>query len=435
MLQFIQYLKGYVRIRVWGYSPERFMNLCSNHDILLWDIENHGEYNTMCITVKGFKKLKGIVKKTGTRVAIQERCGLPFFVPKIRKRKIFLIGLLGSLVFWMWMSTFIWAVDISGNYSISEDIFMDFLKNHDICVGMKRSKVDIEELEKKIRQNFGIVTWTSARIDGTRLVIQVRENEVDTGEGGMGSEAGQAEAKSVGNEFGSDLVAEEDGVIVSMVTRQGVPQVSVGMEVKKGDILVSGSVPVYNEDATVKFYQYYEADADVYIQRQLQKKEELPLHYEKKEYTGEEKEEMVLSVMDKDLILRLGKIKYENYDKITDKKQVKLLENFYLPFYYGKSINREYIVTDNIYTEKEVKMIFSEKLIKYIESLEEKGVQIMKKNVTINKNQKKWQMNMDFQVIEKTGKNVAIAVKEEIENGGMEEEASVHGTEDHAAIE
>ena len=185
----------------------------------------------------------------------------------------------------------------------------------------------------------------------------------------------------------------------------------------------------------MKFYQYYEADADVYIQRQLQKKEELPLHYEKKEYTGEEKEEMVLSVMDKDLILRLGKIKYENYDKITDKKQVKLLENFYLPFYYGKSINREYIVTDNIYTEKEVKMIFSEKLIKYIESLEEKGVQIMKKNVTINKNQKKWQMNMDFQVIEKTGKNVAIAVKEEIENGGMEEEASVHGTEDHAAIE
>lgn len=64
---------------------------------------------------------------------------------------------------------------------------------------------------------------------------------------------------------------------------------SVGMEVKKGDILVSGSVPVYNEDATVKFYQYYDADADVYIRRQLRKKEELPLHYEKKEYTGEEK--------------------------------------------------------------------------------------------------------------------------------------------------
>lgn len=63
MLQFIQYLKGYVCIRVWGYSPERFMNLCSNHDILLWDIKNQGEYYTMCITVSGFRKLIGALRE------------------------------------------------------------------------------------------------------------------------------------------------------------------------------------------------------------------------------------------------------------------------------------------------------------------------------------------------------------------------------------
>lgn len=401
------------------------MNLCSNHDILLWNIENHGEYYTMCITVSGFRKLKGIVKKTGTRVAIQKRCGLPFFVPRMKKRKIFLIGLMGSLFFWMWMSTFIWAVDITGNYSISEDIFMDFLKESNIYVGMKRNQVNIEELEKKIRQDFTIVTWTSARIDGTRLEIQIRENEVDMGaeereqkkeeENGTGIASGE-------NAYGSDLVAEEDGVIVSMVTRQGVPQVSVGMEVKKGDILVSGSVPVYNEDSTIKSYQYYDADADVYIRRKLEKKEELPLHYEKKEYTGEEKKEILLAVMDKDFVLRLGKIKYENFDKVTDRKQVRLLKNFYLPLYYGSSVNREYTITENIYTKEEVKTIFSEKLIKYIASLEEKGVQIIKKNVTINKSQKKWQMDMDFQIVEKTGKSIAAAPGITAEELEVEEE-------------
>ncbi len=416
MLQFIQYLKGYVCIRVWGYSPERFMNLCSNHDILLWNIENCGEYYTMCITVSGFRKLKGIVKKTGTKVAIQKRCGLPFFVPKMKRRKIFLIGLIGSLAFWMWMSTFIWAVDISGNYSISEDIFMDFLRENDIYVGMKRNKLNIEELEKRIRQDFGIVTWTSAKIDGTRLEIQIRENEVEMSTEREGEEEkGETQEEFGKNPYGSDLVAEEDGVIVSMVTRKGVPQVGVGTEVKKGDILVSGSVPVYNEDSTVKFYQYYDADADVFIRRQLRQREELPLHYEKKEYTGEEKKEVVLAVMDKDFILRLGKIKYENFDTVTDKKQVKLLKNFYLPLYYGNSVNREYIVTDNIYTKEEVKIIFSEKLIKYIASLEEKGVQIIKKNVTINKGQKSWQMDMDLQVVEKTGKNIAASPKIEAE--------------------
>ena len=36
--EFFRYLQGYLKIRVWGYSPERFMNLCSNRGILLWDI-------------------------------------------------------------------------------------------------------------------------------------------------------------------------------------------------------------------------------------------------------------------------------------------------------------------------------------------------------------------------------------------------------------
>ncbi len=420
MLQFIQYLKGYVCIRVWGYSPERFMNLCSNHDIFLWDIRNCGEYYTMCITVEGFYRLKGIVRKTGTKVAIQKRCGLPFFVPRVRRRKIFLFGLLGSLAFWIWMSTFIWSVEVHGNYSVSEDIFMDFLEQNGIYVGMKREDVNIEELEKKIRQDFGIVTWTSAKIDGTRLEIQIKENEVAAEKDGGEGDAG------FGNTYGSDLVAEEDGQIVSMVTRAGVPQVSVGAEVKKGDVLVSGSVPVYNEDATVKKYQYYDADADVFISRTLHRTEELPFTYEKKEYTGEEKKEWLVGVMEKEFALRLGKVQYGNYDRVTDKKQVKLLDNFYLPVYYGSSVNREYVLTDNIYTKEEVKTIFSEKVIKFIAGLEEKGVQIIKKNVTITRNSKnkKWLMDMELQIVEQTGKNIPIVPQETDEpapeEGGME---------------
>lgn len=426
MLQFIQYLKGYVCIRVWGYSPERFMNLCSNHDIFLWNIENHGEYYTMCITVNGFRRLKGIVKKTGTKVVIQKRCGLPFLVPKIKRRKIFLIGLIGSLLFWMWMSTFIWAVDIHGNYSVSEDIFMDFLKENNIYVGMKLDAVNIEELEKGIRQAFPIVTWTSAKIDGTRLEIQIKENEVNTG---TTEKEAETEKTPEMSPFGSDLIAEADGIIVGMVTRTGVPQVAVGAEVKKGDVLVCGSVPVYNEDTTIRKYQYYESDADVYIQRDLHWLENLPLTYEEKEYTGKEKKELLFAVMNRDIELRIGRIDYEHYDKVTDKKQVKLLDNFYLPLYYGSSVNREYILTNNIYTNEEVKNLFSEKLIKFVAGLEEKGVQIIKKDVTINKNRKNWQMNVDLQIVEKTGKNVPGVSKETlIEETLQENEAATDGT-------
>ena len=115
MIQVIRYIKGYLAIRVWGFSPERFMNLCSNHNIFLWDIENHGEYYTMKISLKGFFKLKGITRKTGTRVAVTQRYGLPFLSTRMWRRRIFMLGLLGSLLFWIWMSGFIWAVEIEGD--------------------------------------------------------------------------------------------------------------------------------------------------------------------------------------------------------------------------------------------------------------------------------------------------------------------------------
>lgn len=32
----MRYLRGYVKIQIQGYSPERFLNLCSYHHILIW---------------------------------------------------------------------------------------------------------------------------------------------------------------------------------------------------------------------------------------------------------------------------------------------------------------------------------------------------------------------------------------------------------------
>lgn len=403
MLQWIRYMKGYVCIRVWGYSPERFMNLCSNHNIFLWDIQNHGNSYTMCISIAGFRQLKPIVKKTGTKVAILKRCGLPFFIRKLKKRKVFLLGLCGSLLFWIWMSGYIWAIDVTGNYSISEDVFMDFLEQNEIRVGMKSGKVDIEGLEKKIRQDFDLVTWTSAKIDGTRLRIQIKENEVDSPGTGQKNDLAQGAVY----EFGSDLVAQNDGIIVNMITRSGVPQVGIGAEIKAGDILVSGAVPVYNEDQTIKKYQYCNADADIYCSREITAVEELSLTGEKKEYTGNEKSQYKITVFGRELSFGFGKIPYEHYDSVMSKEQVKLLENLYLPFYYAKTVNREYEPEQYTYQKDEVKKLFSEKLATFMESLEEKGVQIMKKDVTIKKSGK-WQMEMKFTIIEKEGQNVPI---------------------------
>ena len=42
LIWLFRYLKGFVRIRVLGYSPERFLNLCKARRIVLGDLQNVG---------------------------------------------------------------------------------------------------------------------------------------------------------------------------------------------------------------------------------------------------------------------------------------------------------------------------------------------------------------------------------------------------------
>ncbi len=419
MLQLIRYLQGYLAIKVVGFSPERFMNLCSNHHLFLWDIVNHGDYYTMNISLKNFYKLKGFTRKTGTRVVITQRYGLPFLSVRMWRRKIFIAGLVGSLLFWLWMAGFIWAVEVEGNFFITTDMFQDFLVENGIRTGMNKKEVDIEKLEEAIRTKFDIVTWTSAKIEGTKLLIQVRENDL------IQMEAGSADAAET--EQGMDLTANKDGVVVSMVTRSGVPLVHIGDEVKKGDILVEGAVPIYQDDGTVKRYEYCVADADIMLQCVYSLKEEIMEKHEEKHFTGKEKKQFFIIFGTKEIKMPLLGKKFDQCDMIEEKKQLKIFRNYYLPVYIGSNQYREYKVEEQIYTKEQVKVLFEEKLQKFIETLQEKGVQIVEKNVTIKKASGKWKMNADFLAQELTGQNTKTGIMQ-IEIPQQEEVPEEDGT-------
>ena len=226
MIGILKFLRGFVQIKVWGFAPERFLNLCSNKNILLWDIKKDGDIYYMSISLSGFKKLKGIARKTRVRVVILKRCGLPFLLPKILEKKIFIAGLMLACFFWYWSSLYVWEITIEGNTAITEDMFSDFLNEHGVYVGIKSSKVDIEQLEKDIRKEFGEITWTSAKLSGTELIISVKEND--------------AILEPVQEMGSADLYAPKEGIIVEMIVRSGVPQVKIGDTIEAAEAVASG---------------------------------------------------------------------------------------------------------------------------------------------------------------------------------------------------
>ena len=39
LLSVIKYFRGYVHVKLTGYAPERFLNLCGNRNILIWNLK------------------------------------------------------------------------------------------------------------------------------------------------------------------------------------------------------------------------------------------------------------------------------------------------------------------------------------------------------------------------------------------------------------
>ncbi len=400
-------------IKVWGYSVERLLNLCGNHDVLVWDIEDHGDYHTMHISIAGFFALKPLLKKTGTRAAVMGKYGLPFFVSKMWKRKLFVAGLFGCIFFWCLASRFIWDIQIEGNFALTEDVLMDYLEEQGVHTAMKKSGLDIGALEQELREDYDLITWTSVQLRGTTLLIHIKENDMPVYDKREKAETNR----------GMDLVAEKDGVVTYIITRSGVPLVACGDSVEKGDVLVSGAVPVYNEDTTVRRYQYVEADADITLSygRNLSLEEEVA--YDEKCYTGESIEIPVAGTGEKEIAFRFRKVPYEFYDTSEEKKQVQLLDHLYLPLYYGKRTVQEYEIVSKTHTEEEMKTLLQERFRKIISTLNEKGVQIAEKNVTIKKNEKKWVLHAHMQLEESAVKLMPTAVTESVTDSDQEQEA------------
>lgn len=399
MLGILQFLKGYVRMKIWGVSPERFLNLCSNKNILLWDICKDGEAYTMCISLSAFLQLRPIARKTGVRVVVLRRVGLPFLLPSLLKRKIFIAGLFLCVAFWIVSYRFVWDISLVGNYQITQEVFSDFLASQQVHVGMQKTDLDISALEKEIRRAFPEITWTSARLSGTRLEISIKENDAPI------------IAETEVPEGRQDLVSEYAGVITSMIVRSGVPMVKIGDIVEEGTLLVEGQVPIYNEDTTIREYLYITADADITVEHSITYQDTLPTTYIQKVYTGRRSSRPFVRLGSREIKLPQER-PYLVYDTVTQGHTPEVLENLSVPLSWGQYVYREYMNVEHEYTLKQAEALLMEKELQFLATLEEKGVHIIEKDVKIEEGSVCWTMEGWILVDQLTGRLVPIAVQE-----------------------
>lgn len=392
------YKKGILRIRVTGDSYDRFLNLCAHHQIALWNLEYHDHAYEMDISIKGFRMLRPLVKKSRTRVRILKRHGLPFFLYRYQKRKMLFAGMLCGIILMYIMSCFLWRIDIEGNQQITEGQITKYLETIHIANGTKISSIDCKELAAMLRRQFEMFTWVSVKQEGTRLLIQVKENQDIT-------------PKTQNTDFipdmtPSDLVSDRNGVITSMITRKGVPVVAVGDIVKKGDLLVKGVLEIFDDSGETSGYQYCHSEADIFIKTSYIYHDQIALKIRDKQYTGKSRRTFGVRIGNFKWCLSLWKKDLANTDTVTTIYPLCLFRNFYLPVSFEKQELLEYQYQDITLSKKEAARKAEQHLYKFLEEIQEKGVQISENNVRIEFDEKYCIAEGSVILIEKAGKSV-----------------------------
>ena len=77
------YIIGYIRISVEGYYIERFINICRNNKITIWNLKRDKNVKLeLNIGIRDLKKVAKIAKQTKCKLKITRKRGLPFVFNK-----------------------------------------------------------------------------------------------------------------------------------------------------------------------------------------------------------------------------------------------------------------------------------------------------------------------------------------------------------------
>lgn len=385
MEELTRWIQGYLTIQIEGNCFEKLLKICKAHKMFLWKIEQKEKGFCVCIYQRDFLQFAGLCRKVKLHLHVLQKKGLPFILRKLHRKLYFAVFLIMAVAMLKSTQLHVWAIEIQGNQMITKDEIMDFMTQEHIFYGMYKEEIDCEGLEMEMREHFPLITWVSVYLSGTKLHVDMKENAL-----------GSVKQK----EFAQDILSPKDGKVISVLLEQGEAKVKAGDEVVAGDVLISCQIPVYDEEQNVIACQQTIPEAVIRMQTTQKYQDFLENTYLTTQFADKKKTYYYIEFGKKRYYLNKFGEKKGSYESLCCTRQLSLQEQLYLPFFYGCESVRKVDFQYFAYTDKEMEKVLLERLEKYILCLQEKGVQIMKKNVKISKNGSAMYMSGELELIE-----------------------------------
>ncbi|OKZ57407.1 MAG: sporulation protein YqfD [Clostridium sp. 26_21] len=386
----LKYMLGYVRITVEGYYIERFINICTNSKILIWNLKRENEVKLyLNIGIKDFYDVIKIAKKLKCKIKINKKRGIPFIIHKYKKRKIFFITLIVITMLIGVSTRFVWNIDIIAEEKI-DNIEQD-IKEVGLKIGVPKDRVNIQEIANKIRIKRDDISWIGIELKGTNAIVKIVKAK---------------KAPEIINENeNSNIVAYKEGIITKIIAQNGTALVKVGDEVKENQILIEGKI-----DGKYTGTRFVHSLGEVEALVKYSRTEKFPLKTIEKVETGNKETKYKIKISNFQINFYKTLSKFKIYDTIEMEKKIKIFSNLYLPISITKIINKEQENVEKEYSKEYAIETGTTKLEKILEDEIGKEKEIINKDVNIIETEKYIEVNVTYEVIE----NIGIQEREEI---------------------
>lgn len=367
---------GWLVLKITGVKTGRFLSLCMNHGIEVWNVEEKDSGGLqLSMFLYDVPRLKKLRAKSAVHIRFMERHGLIF---QMRKHSNWPCGavVIAALVFLcVQYRSHIWYVKVDGNSYLSDERCEQLLRQAGYYPGIRKKDLDCKALCGAFLQQSGEISWASVSEGGQTLYLDIRENlDADSDSGRLPEEP---------DDYMYSLVADQNATISSIITRNGTPNVKVGDEVLVGDVLISGREAILDDSGEIADYLYLCADGDVEGMVSYDWDEPLASFQEERTDTGNSYTRFFVGVGDE--VWELPGI----YPDYCQSRQITVYDRFSLIplwdryLWIGKRTVYEQDVC--LYkTDRALALAESEqRFANYLLDLEEEGVKILRKNLTV----------------------------------------------------
>lgn len=386
----LNYIIGYIRISIEGYYIERFINICRNNKITIWNLKRDKNVKLeLNIGIRDLKKIAKIAKQTQCKLKIIKKRGIPFIFNKYKKRKIFFAFLILLMLLLGISSNFIWNIEIvEENQEIAQDIEKD-IQEAGLTIGKLKSQVNTKEIINKVRMQREDIAWMGIELKGTNVIVRVVKST--------------SKPEIIDEEDYCSIVSDKQGIITKINAQNGTIAAKVGDTVNVGTTLINGWM-----EGKYTGIRYVHARGEIEAKVWYSESITIPYNATEKHETGETENKYKIKFNNFEINLSKRLSKFEIYDTIYTENKFKLFHDFYLPISLVKTTNKEIAEETKNYTVEEATNIGIEQLQEKLDDQIEDKEKIVNKIINTDEKEDGIEVNIIYEVLENIGTNEKI---------------------------